>query len=61
MLRNNADLRLCSYVELGYLWSRFPGVQPNSLRTYRRALLSERLEQATGIQIVDRGGQCGAS
>ena len=26
--------------------SRFPGVQLNSLPTYRRALLSERLEQA---------------
>ena len=25
---------------------RFPGVQFNSLPTYRRALLSERLEQA---------------
>ena len=28
---------------------RFPGVQLNSLPTYRRALLSERLEQAKGL------------
>ena len=27
---------------------RFPGLQLNSLPTYRRALLSERLEQAIG-------------
>ena len=28
---------------------RFPGVQLNSLPTYRRALLSERLEQASQL------------
>ena len=28
---------------------RFPGVQLNSLPTYHRALLSERLEQANSI------------
>ena len=31
---------------------RFPGVQLNSLPTYRRALLSERLEQAIGHAAV---------
>ena len=39
------NFELCNFPWLQI--SRFPGVQLNSLLTYRRALLSERLEQAT--------------